>query len=80
MPRDRDVERELEEREREERRQRSGTTPPERVIERTPDVEPGVEWHAGEDAGEVPAPEEDDDTPAAVRDERDALDAGVVPS
>jgi hypothetical protein len=63
-----DVERELDGRATEERRQRSGSTPTEDVMERAmeldPDVfplehEPGVEWHAGEDAGEVPDPDPD---------------------
>lgn len=50
------VERALEERSREEKRQASGSTPTEDVMERALDlaVETGVEWHAGEDAGEVP--------------------------
>jgi hypothetical protein len=39
------------------KRERSGSTPTEEVVERALDVEPGVEWHAGEDAGEVPDPE-----------------------
>jgi hypothetical protein len=53
-----DIERELSERATEERRQWSGSTPTEDVVERALDVEEGVEWHAGEDAGEVP---DDDD-------------------
>ncbi len=56
------VERALEERAREEKRQASGSTPTDDVMERAlrlePTAEPGVEWHAGEDAGEVPAPDE----------------------
>jgi hypothetical protein len=68
MPKDRDVERELTEREAEERRRGAAATPPEHAPERALDAEPGVEWHAGEDAGEVPAPdagegEGDDDAP-----------------
>jgi hypothetical protein len=43
-----------EERTREEKRQRGGTTPTEDVVRRGIEGEPGVEWHAGEDAGEVP--------------------------
>jgi hypothetical protein len=48
------VERALEERAREVKRQDGGSTPTEDVLERALEVEPGVEWHAGEDAGEVP--------------------------
>jgi hypothetical protein len=64
MPKNRDVERELSEREAEERRRGATATPPDHAPERALDAEPGVEWHAGEDAGEVPAPDEggaDDD-------------------
>jgi hypothetical protein len=66
MPRREDVERELRERESEEARQRSGSTPTEDVVERALALEPleveeGVEWHAGEDAGEVPG--RDDEEP-----------------
>ncbi len=50
---------ELEERATDEKRQRSGSTPTEDVLERAMESEPGVEWHAGEDAGEVP--DRDDD-------------------
>ena len=49
-----EVERELAERETDEARQSRGTTPPERLVERALEVEPGVEVHAGEDAGQVP--------------------------
>ncbi len=49
-----DVERELERERTEESRQYRGSTPPEHVIERALEIEPGVEQHAGEDAGEVP--------------------------
>ncbi len=34
--------------------QYSGSTPTEDVMERALETDPGVEWHAGEDAGEVP--------------------------
>jgi hypothetical protein len=50
------VERELAERENERTRQGSGSTPPEDVLERALDVEPGVERHAGEDPGGVTEP------------------------
>jgi hypothetical protein len=56
-----DVERELSERATEERRQSSGSTPTEDVVERALETEEGVEWHAGEDAGEVPDPEREDE-------------------
>jgi hypothetical protein len=49
-----DVERDLERDRTEESRQSRGSTPPEHVIERALEIEPGVEQHAGEDAGEVP--------------------------
>lgn len=54
------VERALEERAHDDKRQRSGSTPTEDVMERAlaVDPEPGVEWHAGEDAGEVPERDE----------------------
>jgi len=52
------LERALEERSTEQRRQSSGSTPPEQLIERALEIEPGVEQHAGEDAGQVP---KDDD-------------------
>jgi hypothetical protein len=42
----------------EQRRQSSGSTPPEQLIERALEIEPGVEQHAGEDAGQVP-PDDD---------------------
>jgi hypothetical protein len=56
-----DVERELDGRATEETRQRSGSTPTEDVMERAMELEyeSGVEWHAGEDAGEVPDPDPD---------------------
>lgn len=53
------VEREIEERNTEASRQWRGSTPPERVVERALEIEPGVEQHAGEDAGEVPRDDED---------------------
>jgi hypothetical protein len=53
------IERELKEHATEEERQRRGSTPSEDVMKRALDVEPGVEWHAGEDAGEVPEAGED---------------------
>jgi hypothetical protein len=46
------------ERSREEKRQRSGAAPTEDAKRRAIEAEPGVEWHAGEDAGEVPDSEE----------------------
>ena len=49
-----DVVRELEERSTEERRQRSGSTPPEQLMERALEIEPGAEQHAGEDSGALP--------------------------
>jgi hypothetical protein len=51
-----DVERELEERATDEERQQRGSTPPEDVMDRALEVEPGVEQHAGEDAGAVAIP------------------------
>jgi len=78
MPKD--VEREASERATEKRRQGSGATLPKDTVGRAPEAEPGVEWHAGEDAGEVPAPEDADEESAPERDERDAGDAGVVPA
>jgi hypothetical protein len=48
------IERELEQHATEEERQRRGSTPTEDVMQRALEVEPGVEWHTGEDAGEVP--------------------------
>jgi hypothetical protein len=30
-------------------------------MERAMEIEPGVEWHAGEDAGEVPERRDDDE-------------------
>jgi hypothetical protein len=57
-PKDREarerVERELAEHRTEESRQRRGSMPPEHVVEQALEIEPGVEQHAGEDAGEVP--------------------------
>jgi hypothetical protein len=59
-----DIEREIDERATDEVRQRSGSTPTEDLLERAledePDHEPGVEWHAGEDAGEVPRRDDDE--------------------
>jgi hypothetical protein len=52
------VRRALDEREQEEKRQRGGSTPTEDVLTRALELENGVEWHAGEDAGEVPDSEE----------------------
>jgi hypothetical protein len=55
MPGDRrDVERELGERATDEKRQSGGSAPDEEPMRRAFETEPGVEWHAGEDAGEVP--------------------------
>lgn len=63
------IERELERHATDEARQRRGSTPPEDVMRRALELEthdpgaepaePGVEWHAGEDAGEVPEPGRD---------------------
>jgi hypothetical protein len=62
MPDDRrDVERELGERATDEKRQSSGSTPSEETMRRAMEIEPGVEWHAGEDAGEVPERSDEDD-------------------
>jgi len=55
-----DIERELDEYATDEGRQRRGSTPTEDVIERAMESEPGVEWHAGEDAGEVPDRDEEE--------------------
>ncbi len=55
-----DVERELEEQATDERRQSRGSTPTEDTVERALDVEPGVEQHAGEDAGQVPRDDDDE--------------------
>jgi hypothetical protein len=55
-----DIERELGEYATDEGRQRRGSTPTEDVIERAMESEPGVEWHAGEDAGEVPDRDEEE--------------------
>jgi len=52
------VRRALDEREQEEKRQSSGSTPTEDVLDRALRLDDGVEWHAGEDAGEVPDSEE----------------------
>lgn len=76
-----DVERDLEAQATDEQRQRSGSTPTEDVVERALDVEPGVEQHAGEDAGQVPAMDEDLDELGAHRrmdeiDEREAAERG----
>lgn len=54
-----DVERELAEHATDEERQRRGSTPDEDVLERALEVEPGVEQHLGEDAGEVPRTDDD---------------------
>ncbi len=54
-----DIERELAERETDEARQRRGSTPRERDVERALEIEPGVEQHAGEDAGQVPRDDEE---------------------
>jgi hypothetical protein len=43
----------------EEREQRGGTA--EESVEGAMESEPGVEWHAGEDAGEVPDADDDVD-------------------
>jgi hypothetical protein len=63
-PKDREelerVRRELEAQRTDAARQRRGSTPPEHVIERALEIEPGVEQHAGEDAGEVPREDEDE--------------------
>jgi hypothetical protein len=60
MPDDRrDVERELGQRATDEKRQSSGSTPDEESMRRAMETGPGIEWHAGEDAGEVP----DEDAP-----------------
>jgi hypothetical protein len=74
MPKD--VERESIEREKG-RQGRGAAAPEDAAIGPAPEVEPGVEWHAGEDAGEVPSP---DDENAPERDERDAGDMGVTPA
>lgn len=55
-----ELSRALDERRKEEVRQRSGSTPTEDVLERAFDVEPGVERHAGEDPGSLP-PETDEE-------------------
>lgn len=55
-----EVERELERYQSEESRQWRGSTPPEHVLERALEIEPGVEQHAGEDAGQVPREDDDD--------------------
>ncbi len=63
MERDRDeaerrgVERELQQRATEEERRWRGSTPPEDVMERALEIEPGVEQHAGEDPGVASDPE-----------------------
>lgn len=58
MARRTEIERELDERATERKRQGSGSTPTEDVIERALETDPDVEWHAGEDAGEVPERED----------------------
>jgi hypothetical protein len=55
-----DIEREIGEHATDEERQRRGSTPTEDVVERALEHEPGVEWHAGEDAGEVPDREDEE--------------------
>ena len=50
-----EVARELDERTKEDVRQRSGSTPTEDVLERAFEIEPGVERHAGEDPGSLPS-------------------------
>lgn len=52
------LERELEKVNTEESRQSRGSMPPERLVDRVLEIEPGVEQHAGEDAGEVPRDED----------------------
>jgi hypothetical protein len=54
-----EVERDLEKQRTEETRQRRGRAPPEQAVERALDLEPGVEQHAGEDAGQVPRDDDD---------------------
>jgi hypothetical protein len=79
MPRD--VERESSERAAERGRQgRRAAQPEDATLGRTPEVEPGVEWHAGEDAGEVPSADDAGQENAPARDERDAGDVGVTPA
>ncbi len=56
-PRERET---LEQERTEESRQPRGSMPPERLVERALEIEPGVEQHAGEDAGQVPRDDEDD--------------------
>jgi hypothetical protein len=61
MPDDRrDVERELGKRAADEKRQSGGSAPDEETMRRALETEPGVEWHAGEDAGEVPERDDED--------------------
>jgi hypothetical protein len=70
MPDDRrDMERELGERATDEKRRSSGSTPDEEAMRRAMEIGPGVEWHAGEDAGEVPE-----------RSDEDAPDTGANPT
>ncbi len=57
-----DVEREIEEQATDEQRQRRGATPTEDVVERALEIDPGVEQHAGEDAGQVPRDDEEDES------------------
>jgi hypothetical protein len=60
-PRDRAEPERVERRGTEESRQQGGSSPPGRPAERALDIEPGVEQHAGEDAGQVPRDDEQDD-------------------
>ena len=79
MPKD--VERQSSEHATEKGRQGRGAAPPEdAAVGRRPEVEPGVEWHAGEDAGEVPSADDAGQENAPARDERDAGDVGVTPA
>jgi hypothetical protein len=64
MPDDRrDLERAPNRRATDEKRVSSGSTPDEETMRRAVETGPGIEWHAGEDAGEVP--DRDDDEPGA---------------
>ncbi len=56
-----EVERALRDRADDKKRQDSGASPTEDVVERALEVEPGVEWHAGEDAGNAPERSDDDE-------------------
>jgi hypothetical protein len=62
----------------EERTRSREEAPPAKPGRRPLDPEPGVEWHAGEDAGEVPG--DDADVTRPEEDERDAGEAGVTPA